>query len=195
MNVADSDGTLLFSHGLLKGGSALTRRLAKKHNKPCLHIDLNDVTLDRTVEIIRSWIDTREIKTLNVAGPRESEDPLIYDDVKAVLSSLLYPPPEHITPGFPKTLNEAVERLMSTMPMKEKSVMAKTEENRLASLSPALRRYIGDNFGLFSGNKELLQSCRYMAKKYELSGEEACMLIIKELWRRLRETHILRVIK
>jgi len=33
-NVIDSDGTLIVSHGKLNGGSALTRRLAKKHKRP-----------------------------------------------------------------------------------------------------------------------------------------------------------------
>ena len=35
-NIIDSHGTLIISHGKLTGGSALTRRLAKKHKKPCL---------------------------------------------------------------------------------------------------------------------------------------------------------------
>ena len=34
LNVIDSEATLLFSNGTLKGGSALTQRLARKHNKP-----------------------------------------------------------------------------------------------------------------------------------------------------------------
>ena len=38
-NILDSDGTLIVSHGNLAGGSALTRKLAKKHQRPWLHID------------------------------------------------------------------------------------------------------------------------------------------------------------
>jgi Circularly permutated YpsA SLOG family len=40
-NVIDSDGTLIISHGRLSVGSRLTNELANKHNRPCLHIDLN----------------------------------------------------------------------------------------------------------------------------------------------------------
>jgi len=40
-NVLDSDGTLIISHGKLPGGSALTKKLADTHNRPCLHIDLD----------------------------------------------------------------------------------------------------------------------------------------------------------
>ena len=39
-NVIDSHGTLIISHGKLTGGSAFTRRLAKIHKRPFLHIDL-----------------------------------------------------------------------------------------------------------------------------------------------------------
>ena len=37
-NILDSDGTLIFSRGTLTGGSALTHKLAKQHNRPWLHV-------------------------------------------------------------------------------------------------------------------------------------------------------------
>jgi len=40
-NVLDSDGTLIVSHGLLTGGSALTTSFAELHKKPWIHIDLD----------------------------------------------------------------------------------------------------------------------------------------------------------
>ena len=93
LNVVDSDATLLFSHGVLQGGSALTRDLAKKHNKPCLHMDLDEINEYKVVEIIRAWLRAREVGVLNIAGPCSSEDPRIYDNVKRILKSLLYFPP------------------------------------------------------------------------------------------------------
>lgn len=88
LNVVDSDATLLFSHGTLRGGSALTKALANKHRKPCLHIDLDEMGDDKAVEIIDLWLQAREVRVLNVAGPRASEDPRIYNDVKKILRSL-----------------------------------------------------------------------------------------------------------
>jgi predicted Rossmann-fold nucleotide-binding protein len=88
LNVMDSDATLLFSHGTVKGGSALTRTLAKNHHKPCLHMDLNEIDEDKATEMIKQWLQTRNVRILNVAGPRESEDPLIYDCVKKILRTL-----------------------------------------------------------------------------------------------------------
>jgi len=41
-NILDSDGTLILSHGKLTGGSALTVKVATKHDRPWLHVDLNN---------------------------------------------------------------------------------------------------------------------------------------------------------
>ena len=195
LNILDSDGTLLFSHGRLKGGSALTRRLAGLHNKPCLHLDLNEISEYKAVEIIKSWIDARDIKVLNVAGPRESENPRIYDAVRNILKSALYPPPEYITQRFPRTVQDAVDRLIDLMPAKERSAIARMEEAELIIDRPSLGRYILERFGLGSGNEALMRSCRYESHKCHMKREEAAAVILRALLRKLRKTHALRVVK
>lgn len=84
-NVLDSDGTLIFSHGTLTGGSALTRQLAKDHGKPWLHLDLHQMAAMEAAHKVVEWIGQNSIEVLNVVGPRASHDPQIYDDVKAIL--------------------------------------------------------------------------------------------------------------
>lgn len=91
-NVLDAGGTLIISHGRLKGGSALTLKLARKHHRPCLHLDLNQVSAEKAVCRIRTWVDAHAITVLNVAGPRISESPHIYATVTAVLSKVLTQP-------------------------------------------------------------------------------------------------------
>ena len=73
LNMADSDGTLIVSHGRLSGGSAFTQETATKHRKPCFHIDLSDLDYPTAAEVFASWIEARGMKTLNVAGPRLSQ--------------------------------------------------------------------------------------------------------------------------
>jgi len=92
MNVADSDGTLIVSHGKLTGGSAFTIDMAAKHRKPCLHIDLEVLDEVKAAEVVSNWLDARQIRILNVAGPRASEDAGIYEAVRRVLSSALQMP-------------------------------------------------------------------------------------------------------
>jgi hypothetical protein len=195
LNVADSDGTLLFSHGELKGGSELTKKLARKHVKPCLHVDLNVLSEYKAVEIINSWIDVRNLEILNVAGSRASEDPLIYDIVRSILKSVFYPPPESIAKKYPSSVAEAVEKLISEMPLKEKATIARLKENDLLFPPSRLWRHIRDRLGLSSGNDSLLQSCCFIAKKYDINADEASSVIIRELWKKLCETHGLRIVK
>ena len=88
-NVIDSYGTLIISHGLLTGGSDYTRKMAEKHGKPWMHIDANRTSIDAAVQAIRAWINGSQIKVLNVAGPRASEDPKIYGTTKRLLTVLI----------------------------------------------------------------------------------------------------------
>ena len=88
-NVLDSDGTLIFSHGKLTGGSALTWKLAKKHGPPWVHADMDIFSVTEAAKIIQSWIDQNEIQVLNVAGARASKDPKIYNATFQLLKIVL----------------------------------------------------------------------------------------------------------
>ena len=59
--VIDSDGTLILSHGKLTGGSAITEKYAEKHERPCLHIDLNEMTDLEAALRIAAWISKNQI--------------------------------------------------------------------------------------------------------------------------------------
>jgi hypothetical protein len=88
-NVIDSDGTLIVSHGAVTEGSDYTRQTAEEHGKPWIHVDANRMSIDAAVKLIRAWINGSQIKVLNVAGPRASEDPKIYVTTKNLLSVLI----------------------------------------------------------------------------------------------------------
>lgn len=88
MNVRDSDGTLILNTGKLEGGTALTELFAKELGKPCLVLDLDNLP-EKTV--IHHWLITYKIRILNIAGPRASKRPGIYDKTRKILSQLLFP--------------------------------------------------------------------------------------------------------
>jgi hypothetical protein len=81
-NVRDSDGTVVLYKSSLSGGSALTVELAKKQTKPCLVIDLCE---DPSPEILLDWLKLQQIRTLNVAGTRESGSTGIYEEARQFL--------------------------------------------------------------------------------------------------------------
>lgn len=84
-NIADSDGTLILVTGALTGGTALTRELAISARKPLLIIDLDSPA---PLSEVCGWIRDNDVRTLNVAGPRESQRPGIADRAIDYLSAL-----------------------------------------------------------------------------------------------------------
>jgi len=86
-NVLDSDGTVIFSFGPLQGGSALTEALAIRHNKPCLFLNLVEINQEQAITALDKWLRQHRISRLNVAGPRASNAPRIYDTVYSLLIS------------------------------------------------------------------------------------------------------------
>lgn len=85
-NVRDADGTLIIGRGEPTGGTALTIELAKKVRKPLLLRDLDD---EQDVNSVRAWISQHRLRSLNIAGPRESTAPGIYDDAMTLLREVL----------------------------------------------------------------------------------------------------------
>ena len=84
-NVRDSDGTLIVSlAGGLSGGSAYTARCAERIGRPWQHVHPGA----DDAESIRSFLGQHRIRTLNIAGPRVSTDPGIYEYVLAMLDRL-----------------------------------------------------------------------------------------------------------
>jgi len=85
-NVLDSDATLIVSAGRPRGGTEFTLDLARRHGKPHLVVDLD---APHGPAEIRRWLTDHGVKTLNVAGPRESQSPGIHRRVAALLRRVL----------------------------------------------------------------------------------------------------------
>lgn len=83
LNVRNSDGTVYFSTNADSAGRIATERSAREWNKPFL--------LNPTAEQLREWINTYNIKTLNIAGNRGSKLPAnnrIADIITEALSTV-----------------------------------------------------------------------------------------------------------
>lgn len=81
-NVRESDGTVILSlNEKLSGGSALTLSYAQHARKPVLHLHNSETSRDplpRQVRQLKEFIESKAIQVLNVAGPRESNEPGVY---------------------------------------------------------------------------------------------------------------------
>lgn len=81
LNIDHSDGTLILVPSLpladtIRDGTRLTISYAEQQQKPNLTISLAEK--EHTIERIQDWLTQHDIKILNVAGPRESNAPGIY---------------------------------------------------------------------------------------------------------------------
>jgi len=81
-NVRDTDATVVLILGELAGGSRFTAEVAAKLGKPCLVADLD---LYAAGDRVAEFLEAQGVRTLNVAGPRESRCPGIHARARRVL--------------------------------------------------------------------------------------------------------------
>jgi Circularly permutated YpsA SLOG family len=89
-NVHDSDATIIFSlNARLAGGTLKTLEFAHQYGKPLLHVCYSETD---TSAKLKSFLEHHSVRLLNIAGPRESEEPGIYEFVKCMLEELFIQP-------------------------------------------------------------------------------------------------------
>ncbi len=86
LNVLESDATLILTLGPLAGGTLLTNDLAQGLDRPSRVVDLSETPAPADAA---RWITGEKIATLNVAGPRESTQPGIYESAREFLEAVL----------------------------------------------------------------------------------------------------------
>ena len=88
-NVEEADGTLIIAPENITGGTLFTYQVAKKKNKPVLLITPNPADNSLKLSSIVDWLISNSIKTLNIAGPRESQWPDAYKKSRRLVEELL----------------------------------------------------------------------------------------------------------
>lgn len=81
---------------------------------------------------------------------------------------------------WPKTVNEAVTRILSTMPEKDRKIVRDTAEDDLIQFHHNWGTGIRNSFGLWRGNKALMEDCKCD------HPDDASMVIIFAVWKRLQ---------
>jgi hypothetical protein len=87
-NVEDADATLVLTDGEPTDGTRLALASAGDLGKPCLCVDF---ALGADIERVRAWIGQSGARSLNIAGPRESNAPGIYEMAHGFLVMALAP--------------------------------------------------------------------------------------------------------
>ena len=89
-NVRDSDATVVFSESdTVRGGTALTIQIAKRMEKPLLHLSRDQFDEDEAAAKLGQFVATYKAQRLNVAGPRLSQQPAAAVFATTVLTCFL----------------------------------------------------------------------------------------------------------
>jgi hypothetical protein len=99
-NIRDSDATVVFStRHEISGGTGLTLDFARRIGKPVLHLVQGDppAKLAHALETLTAFLIEHDVRTLNIAGPRASQEPRIGDFVNTVLNAVLTEWPQNGT--------------------------------------------------------------------------------------------------
>ncbi|MBW2405811.1 MAG: hypothetical protein JRF17_00455 [Deltaproteobacteria bacterium] len=211
-NVKDSKGTLIIFYGKLTGDLYRAERETLKHRHQLLGVDLNQTIAFHAASLVNDWIQLRLIDVLYVIGQSTAVNPHAGKHTKLMLERALildlmnvpyqraitdYSKNDHLKkrPLLPKNIHEAVERLITEMVLKDKVVIANMTHDELVDLNSNLGAYIRNAFRLWSGNHELIESCKFVSKNKQMNVDEASYVIIEAMWEKLRNTHKLKVVK
>jgi hypothetical protein len=211
-NIINSDGTLLVTGGSKTVETRFAVERSLGHQRQLLHLDLSQYSPFEAASLASSWISLQRIKTLFVTGPTDEFDAKLYDQSKKVLETAfylgfvksgLYPHLPTMQTRFnhgpqedlPQNVQAAIQWLAEVLELKDRARIANMQPQELDHLRSGLGDYIKEKFGLYSGNEALLKSCADLGRLRRPLPEEACAVILRALWKELRATHKLRVIK
>jgi hypothetical protein len=211
-NVRGSKGTLIIFFGKLAGDLYQAERETLKRKHQLLGIDLKQKNAFQAASLVNDWIQLRKIDIVYVIGASTTENPAMGNHARLMIEKALlldmmnlpagrsisdYSKKDELEkfPVLPKTIHEAVDRLMAELPLKDKVLIANMTYDELADLNSNLGAYIRNAFRLWSGNLELMESCKFTIRDKSMNADSASFAIIDHLWEKLRKTHRLKVIK
>jgi len=88
----------------------------------------------------------------------------------------------------PKTVNDAVDLLLTILDKETMETFASRSEKELKHYHCTAGVLIRKEFKLTDGNDELLESCRKYSGQSDLDGKGASIVILKALWESLGQT-------
>lgn len=211
-NTRESDGTLLLFHGSASSNLDPMTRTIQRYSKPLLQVDLSHTGAFNAASLINDWIIDNNLNILHVTGSSEKEDINIYSATLDILQAVFFlnltetsmnqpmgtqerlaqAPKADLTP---KTAEAAVDIIIHEMHLKDRTLMANLREEEIAPLQLTLGLYIKKKLDIWSHDATLYDACVAAAEREHMDRSNMPMVLIKIMWKKLRDTHRLRVVK
>ena len=99
----ESDVTVILTHGSLTIGLKIVKEYAEKHNRPYLHVDLNENPLNLASALIRKWMMNNQLETIYFTGSKSIASLNINQEVIQIIEGICRMESEQEKlPGFPE---------------------------------------------------------------------------------------------
>ncbi len=87
-NVLAADATAILTRGGLTIGLKIVKDCAEKHNRPYLHIDLNDNPLNSASALIRKWMINNQLEAIYFTGSKSIDDTHLNQEVIRIIEGI-----------------------------------------------------------------------------------------------------------
>jgi len=211
-NIRKSDGTLLLSHGVMGFDTHEIENTTRRYSSPLLQVDLNQINAFNAAAMINDWIMENTISVLHVSGPSHMEDQRIYQATHDILQAVYF---LNITEAsvslsveskdqvnaqadkerLPDSVDSAVDLIIEAMSLKDRTQLANFRAEEIAALQLTLGLFIKSKLESWSGRADFDRSCEAAAEEEKMDKSNLPMVLIKRIWKILRATHRLRVVK
>ena len=214
-NIMDSDATLIVARGELTGGTLLTRKIAVDAARPLCLIDLSSIEDFEGAMVVHGFLFDHRIEVLNVAGPRASHDPGIYDDVKIILEAMLYMiylehyeqelkeggidfSGQELTAIAYTTPDTMITEIEERLSLRQKAAIARLDSSRIWALYFSMLDFVTAVLGLTPDIMDNREQKLGMADYLKLDAptiEDMVMELVKRLKQKLENEYNLKVIR
>jgi hypothetical protein len=211
-NVKESKGTLIISSGIINDDAEYARKMTMKHTHQLFVVDLELTHSAEAATLVNDWIQMHNIDVLYVIGPFTTEYRNVDKHVTVIVEGALLLDVTDAPQGsrildlkydkylqklqaVPKTVDEAVDQIISDMSLEERVRLANLDKEELRVVNYSLSIFIRNQLFMKDVDKELFESCLAVSGNKNLNEATAALVIIEKLWERLRKTHKLRIVE
>lgn len=197
LNIQDAKGVVYFSIDAASKSAQSLAELARHMERSFLHICLAETIPLRAARELGQWVQKEEITLLYIDGTCDHRAHKLYGQVRDILETAFFigaipakmPDPFQMAdlnavsplPFAPKTVEDAVDRLLTDIYTKDRKRISLIAKEDIATEEPALKHRIMVEFGLASGNEELMDACQAMSENVLADADEASQIILTEL--------------
>ena len=100
-----------------------------------------------------------------------------------------------LSSDLPSTIDEAVSILLNDLRLLDRTRLGSMTTEELNLVNKVVGLQITRDFRLWSGNELLLHACLNAMEDTGNKDADPSMAIIHSMWKKLQETHVLRLVK